>query len=452
MKIRSALLLSALALLYQAQVPAWAEVYGAKQRFLDNGMQVVVVENHRAPVITHMVWYKVGAMDEPPGKSGIAHFLEHLMFKGTDTLAPGEFSETVARNGGDDNAFTSYDYTAYYQSVASDRLEMVMRLEADRMANLNIAATHFEPEKQVVLEERSQRTDSDPGSILREQAASAFYRNHPYAIPVIGWRHEIEALTLQDAIDFYDTYYVPNNAILVVSGDVTAEEVFGLAETHFGPIPAGDLPERPVLREPPLLVQTAIELSDPRVRQPSLTFRKPAPSLADVDDPAQTYAYDLLSEILGGGSTSKLYRALVIDRGIAVAAGSWYDGSARGPGHFGFYVSPADGVPLDAAEAALREVVDQVRAEGVTEEDVRKAIVRMQDSAATARDSLSGPAMTIGGALSLGMTLEQIETWPERVGAVTVDEVNAAFETIFASPGEVAHRLLPDGYDGGIAQ
>lgn len=452
MKFGTGLIVSALASLLLWQGSALGDVYGAKQRFLENGMQVVVVENHRAPVVTHMVWYRVGALDEPPGKSGIAHFLEHLMFKGTDTLAPGEFSQTVARNGGDDNAFTSQDYTAYYQSVASDRLELVMRLEADRMANLKIDEAHFEPEKQVVLEERNQRTDSEPGAILREQAASAFYRNHPYAVPIIGWRHEIEALKLQDAIDFYETHYVPNNAILVVSGDVDAEEVFALAETYYGVIPAGPLPSPPVLQEPPLLVKTTVELEDPRVRQPSVSFRKSAPGLQDVDRPDDLYPYDILNEILGGGSTSALYRALVIDQGVAVSAGSWYDSGGRGPAQFGFYISPAPDTPLGDAEAALRAEVERILEEGISEEDVQKAIIRLQDSAATALDSLSGPAMTLGRTLTTGWTLEQVESWPEDVGAVTVEQVNAAFADVFASPGEVINRLLPQGHGEEVAQ
>ncbi len=422
---------------------AQAEIYDAKQMVLDNGMQVVVVENHRAPVVTHMVWYRVGAMDEPPGKSGIAHFLEHLMFKGTDTVAPGEFSATVARNGGQDNAFTSQDYTAYFQSVASDRLEMVMKLESDRMANLNIAEDQFVPEKQVVLEERSMRTDNDPGSILREQAASAFYRNHPYAVPIIGWRHEIEALQVQDAVDFYNAYYTPNNAILVVSGDVEADAVFDLAKKYYGAIPSRALPDRPDLREPPLLVSSRVTYRDDRVRQPSLSIRKQAPSWVQADNKADAYALEVLGQVLGGNSTSRLYRSLVIDQGIAISAGSWYDGDGRGPGMMGLYVSPAQDVPLDKAEAALRAQVDLVLKEGVTQDEVTRAITRIQDSAATARDSLSGPAMNIGRALSVGYSLDDVETWPDKIGQVTVDQVNEVARRVLGAPGEVVDILLP---------
>lgn len=429
--------------------PVQAEVFNAKETFLDNGMQVVVVENHRAPVVTHMVWYRVGAMDEPPGRSGIAHFLEHLMFKGTDTLEPGEFSAIVARNGGQGNAFTSQDFTAYFQSVASDRLDLVMRLEADRMANLDIAQDHFEPEKKVVLEERRQRVDTEPSSILWEQTAPAVYRNHPYANPVIGWRHEIEALRLEDAIEFYKTYYAPNNAILVVSGDVEANEVFAMAEKYYGVIAPSEIPDRPEFREPPMTVATEVTYRDPRVRQPSVSIRKPAPSWNTATDKAETYALDVLSQIIGGGNTSKLYRALVIDRGVAVGAGGWYDGDGRGPGTIGFFVSPADGTTLDAAEAALREEIAKLLENGVTESEVQRAIVRLQDAAATARDSLSGPAMTIGRALATGKSLEDVETWPDRIGAVTTDQVNEAARKYLSRPGEVVSRLLPaDGPKG----
>lgn len=435
---------SLLCLLSLWTLPAGAAIYDAKETMLDNGMRVVVVENHRAPVVTHMVWYKVGSMDEPPGKSGIAHFLEHLMFKGTDTLAPGEFSATVARNGGQDNAFTSTDYTAYYQSVASDRLELVMRLESDRMANLNIAPTHFNPEKKVILEERSQRTDNEPGSILREQSSSAFYRNHPYARPIIGWRHEIEALELQDAIDFYQRFYTPNNATLVISGDVVAEDAFALARKYYGAIPARPVADRPNLTEPPMLVSTRVSFSDPRVRQAQLAVRKPAPSWTTATDKSTVYALEILSEIIGGGSTSRLYRNLVVDQGVAVAAGGWYDGDNRGPGSFGFYISPANGVTLATAEEALRSEVDRIVSEGVTQDEVTRAITRLQDSAATARDSLSGPANAIGSALTIGMSLQDVETWPEQIGAITADQVNAAAKQVLAPVGEVVTLLLPE--------
>lgn len=420
-----------------------ADVFGAKETVLDNGLRVVVVENNRAPVVTHTAWYFVGAMDEPLGKSGIAHFLEHLMFKGTDTRGPGEFSEIVARNGGRDNAFTAQDYTGYIQTVASDRLGLVMALEADRMQNLNIAEEFFEPERQVVLEERRQRTDTSPRAILAEQAASAFYRNHPYAVPIIGWEHEIEALTLQDAITFYQTWYAPNNAVVIVAGDVVAEDVFALAQETYGAVPARDVPARPIPQEPPLVTKTVVTYSDPRVRQPALGIRLQAPGLGAGADKQTVYALDVLSTILSGG-TGLLYEDLVIEQKVAIAAGGWYDGDGRGPGQFGLFVSPADGVTLDEAEAALRASIARIVEEGVPQEEVARAITRLQDAAVTAMDSLSGPANVIGRSLMAGWTLQDIETWPETIGAVTVEQVNAAARSVFSGSGEVVTKLLSE--------
>jgi zinc protease len=216
---------------------AQAKVFEPETFTLDNGLEVVVVANRRAPIVTHMLWYKVGAADEPPGKSGIAHFLEHLMFKGTDTLGPGEFSDIIARNGGQENAFTSYDYTGYFQTVAKDRLDIIMKYEADRMTNLTLSDEVVLPERDVVLEERRSRIDREPGAQLGEALRAVLFLHHPYGVPVIGWEEEIRGLTSADAIDFYRRWYAPNNAVLIVAGDVDAEEVRALAETHTGSFP-----------------------------------------------------------------------------------------------------------------------------------------------------------------------------------------------------------------------
>ena len=248
--------------------PAVAQIFNPTTFTLDNGLEVVVIENHRAPVVTHMVWNKVGAADEPPGKSGIAHFLEHLMFKGTAKRGPGEFSEIIARNGGSENAFTSQDYTGYFQSITADRLALMMELEADRMNGLVLTEEIIQPERQVVIEERRSRTDNSPRARLSEQVTAATYTNHPYRLPIIGWEHEIRALTLQEIVDFYRTWYAPNNAVLVVSGDVTPEQVRELAETHYGPIPAKALSPRIRPSEPPHHAPREVVLRDARVDQP----------------------------------------------------------------------------------------------------------------------------------------------------------------------------------------
>lgn len=423
---------------------AKADVFNPKSKTLDNGMQVVVVvENHRAPVVTNMVWYRVGAMDEPPGKSGLAHFLEHLMFKGTKNLEPGEFSATVARNGGSENAFTSQDYTGYYQSIAADRLELVISLEAERMVNLRLTPEDIEPERQVVMEERRSRVDNNPGARLMEQAMPSLYFNHPYRIPIIGWAHEIEALTQKDIVDFYKKYYAPNNAILVVSGDVKAEAVFALAEKYFGPIPAVDLPQRPNWQEPPREAKREVILHDARVTQPSWSYRMFAPGY-DHEDPKRGYALEVLADILSSGSTSRLYKALVVEQKLATSAGAWYSPDRRGPALFGFYLSPRDGTSMDEARDALWAEVDRALKEGISQQEVDQSIRRMQDSAILALDSLSRPARTLGAALAIGRTIEDVETWPDRIAEVTVDDVNKAARALLSDrESGLVTKLLP---------
>lgn len=424
-------------------VPGHAAVFNPKTFTLTNGLQVVVISNHRAPVVTHMIYYKVGAMDEPPGKSGIAHYLEHLMFKGTKTLKPGEFSAIVARNGGQENAFTSQDYTGYYQSVASDRLEEMMRIEADRMTNLVLSEEAIEPERKVVAEERRSRIENNPSGKLNEQADAVQYMNHPYRIPIIGWDHEVNALTREDLLAFYRAWYAPNNAVLVISGDVTVETVKPLAEKYYGVIPARTLPERPDWREPPQVVDRRVTYKHKQVRQPTWSRRYLAPSYAS--GPAeQTYALQVLAEILGGGSTSRLYKTLAVEEKVAASAGAWYDADARGPGQFSVYGSPRPGQKLEDVESLIEREIARLLKDGVTVQEVTDAVQRLQDAAIFARDSVSGPARIIGSALMVGMTIEDVERWPERIGAVTVETVNAAAKAVFGQTGTVTAVLLPE--------
>ncbi|EWY36861.1 zinc protease [Skermanella stibiiresistens SB22] len=409
---------------------------------LDNGMQVVVVTNQRVPVITHMVWYKVGAADEETGKSGIAHFLEHLMFKATDELKPGEFSRIVARNGGRDNAFTSWDYTAYFQNVAADRLELVMRMEADRMANLRLTDETVLPERDVVLEERRQRTENEPGDKLSELVQASLYVHHPYGTPIIGWENEIQKLTRDDANDFYHTWYTPNNAVLVIAGDVTVDQVRPLAEKYFGPIAPRPVPARVRVEEPPFGAERRVILRDAEVRQPSLRRLYGAPSY-NRGKTAQAYPLQVLSEIVGGGATSRLYRSLVVEQRLATAAGTGYSPDAFDMSVFGAYVSPNPGVDMDKLEAALVEQLEKVVNEGVTAAEVETAKTRMEREAIFARDSLRGPAMSFGVALTTGRTIEDVEAWPERIAAVTVDQVNAAARAVLGQANPVTGLLLP---------
>jgi zinc protease len=436
-------LILALALSAAGPQQAEAALFNPETFTLDNGMQVVVVTDRRSPVVSHHVWYKVGAADSPLGKSGLPHFLEHLMFKGTANLAPGEFSEIVARHGGNENAFTGPDYTGYYQTIARDRLELVMEMEADRMTNLVLDDAAVLPERDVVLEERSQRVDNDPGSRLAEQLNAAQFLNHPYRLPVIGWRHEMASYTREDALDFYRTWYAPNNAVLIVAGDIDAAELRPLAEKYYGAIPARPVPERVRVQEPPQQAAREVELVDPRVRQPSWSRSWLAPSYnAGATEHAD--ALEVLADILGGTSTSRLYRALVIERKLAAAAGAYYRGSALDDTTFRIYASPRPGVSLDQIEAAVDAEIARLVAEPITAEEVARSTRRLVAEAVYARDSLSQAVRSFGVALATGGTVEDVEAWPARIAAIDAAAVNAAAAHVFQPERSVTGRLSAD--------
>jgi zinc protease len=433
-----------LALVLTAAGPQQAEaaLFNPETFTLDNGMQVVVVTDRRAPVVSHHVWYKVGSADSPLGKSGLPHFLEHLMFKGTQKLAPGEFSEIVARNGGNENAFTGSDYTGYYQTIARDRLELVMEMEADRMTNLVLDDAAVLPERDVVLEERSQRVDNDPGARLSEQINAAQFLNHPYRLPVIGWRHEMASYTREDALDFYRTWYAPNNAILIVAGDIDAAELRPLAERYYGSIPRRDVPQRVRVQEPPQQAARAVELIDPRVMQPSWSRSWLAPSYT-AGATEHAYPLQVLAEILGGTSTSRLYRSLVIEQKLASSAGAYYSGSALDDATFRIYASPRPGVSLDKIEAAVEAELAKLAEQPFTEQEVARATGRLVGEAVYARDSLSSAVRSFGVALATGRTVEDVEAWPERIAAVKAGQVNAAAAHVFRPERSVTARLSP---------
>jgi zinc protease len=422
--------------------PAAAQVFNPETFTLANGLQVVVISNHRSPIVTQMVWYKTGAADETWGKSGIAHFLEHLMFRGTRGVPPGEFSKIVARNGGRDNAFTSYDYTAYFQNVSRDRLELVMKMEADRMAGLTLTDEVVNPERDVILEERRQVIENRPSALLREQMGAALFLNHPYHRPIIGWEHEMRALTRDDAVAWYDKYYNPSNAILIVAGDITVADLKPLAEKYYGPIPGHPLPQRVRPQEPPPRVARRIELKDPRVAQPSITRNYLAPSYR-AGEKEHAYALQVLAELLGGATTSRLNRSLVLEQEVATGAGAWYDPQAYDLGTFGVSASARSGVDIGKVEAAIDEQIKKLLTEGATEDEVERAKSRMKASAIYARDSLSTGARVIGAALTTGQTIEDVEAWPQRIGAVTAAQVNAAARAILQPERSVTGLLLP---------
>jgi zinc protease len=419
-----------------------AGVFDPQSFTLANGMQVVVIENPQMPAAHHMVWYKVGAADEQPGQSGLAHLFEHLMFKGTPNVPPGQFSRIVARHGGKDNAFTSWDYTAYFQTVAPAQLAMVMEMEADRLANLKLDEQIVLTERDVVLEERRTRVDNDPATILSERLMAALFVTHPYGRPVIGWEHEISAMSGKEAMAFHAKWYAPNNAILVVAGGVKAEEVKKLAETYYGPIPAKQLPERVRPPELPQVAARRVELKDARVRQPSWKRKYVAPSLR-AGETKHVYALETLAQILGGGTTSRLYRRLAVEQELAAGVSASYQAEAFDLGLFAISASPRPGKSMAELEAAIESEIAKLLKEGITEEELARAKRRIKAEVAYARDSLQAGAMALGGALASGLSIADVEEAPERLNAVTLKEVNEAARAVLKSENSATGVLSP---------
>ena len=393
---------------------------------LENGMDVVVIPDHRAPVVTHMVWYRNGSADDPRGKSGIAHFLEHLMFKGTRNHQQGEFSHLVSELGGQENAFTSYDFTAYFQRVAREHLGVMMEFEADRMTGLNLTDEVVAPEREVVMEERRMRTEADPAAQLDEALNAALFTHHSYGVPIIGWGHEIETLDRNDALAYYRRFYTPENAILVVAGDIETPEVEILARQTYGKIPArGEAPMRHRPREPEPRAERIVKLADAKVEQPQFERIYLVPS-ARTAEKGEAEALDVLAHHLGGGQTSLLFRRLVLERKIAVSAGAYYYADAVDESRFYVYALPAEGVSLDELERGLDDVLDELRRDGVSREDVDRAATRLVADAVYAQDNQTSLARWFGAALANGGTVEDVLGWSARIEAVTVDDVAKA--------------------------
>jgi len=423
-------LMAALAVLLAAALPAAAEEQ-VTTFTLDNGMEVVVIEDHRAPVVVHMVWYKAGSADEDPGVSGVAHFLEHLLFKGTETLAPGEFSATVARHGGRDNAFTSYDYTAYFQRIAADRLELMMKMESDRMVNLQLDEGDIATERDVIIEERNMRVENSASALFREQANAAQYLNHRYGVPIIGWMPEMHALGLQEALSFYETYYAPNNAVLVVAGDVQPEDVKALAQKYYGALPANpDLPARDRPQEPRQLAERRLVFEDARVGQPYVARSYLAPE-RDSGAQEEAAALTVLAEILGGGTTSVLAQALQFDTQTAVFTSARYGGKSLDDTTFDLIVAPAAGVTLQAAETAMDEALAGFIETGVDPAHLERVKMQLRADRIYARDNVNQLANRYGRALTQGLTVEDVQAWPDVVQAVTGEDVVDAARKVF---------------------
>jgi zinc protease len=412
---------------------------------LSNGLQVVVIPDHRTPVVTEMIWYKVGSADETPGKSGLAHFLEHLMFKGTAKHPPGEFSQTVLRVGGNENAFTSVDYTGYYQRVPREQLATMMEFEADRMTGLVLKDENVLPERDVVLEEFNMRVANNPDARLNEQVMAALYLNHPYGRPVIGWHQEIEKLDREDALAFYRRFYAPNNAILVIAGDVEAADVRPLVERNFGPIPAQPaIPARRIRpQEPTPAAPRTVTLADPRVEQPNMRRYYLVPS-ATTAASGESAALDVLAQLMGSGSNSYLYRALVVDKPLAVSASAGYSSTSLDPSQFTISASPKPGVEFAEVEQAVDGVIAGIVQNPIRAEDLERVKTQLIAEAIYAQDNQATLARWYGGALTTGLSIEDIRSWPDRIRAVTAEQVRAVAQKWLDKKRSVTGFLIKD--------
>ena len=427
-------------------IPAFAkdnlhpEVYNYT---LNNGLELVVIPDRRAPVVTHMIWYKVGSADDPPGKSGLAHFLEHLLFKGTSTYPEGTFSAAIAEIGGEENAFTSSDYTSYYQKVAPSALRQMMVFEADRMRNVVLTEEVVAPELEVVLEERSQRVDSNPNAILAEFSQASLYLHHPYGNPVIGWEHEINSLTLEDAIAFYEVWYQPSNAIVVVAGDVEPEQVLIMARETYGKIVSGNTPKRMRLVEPKPVAARKVEYHDKRVSNPSWRRSYLVPSYRTGGN-REVEALDLLAMILGGASTSRLNSTLVLETQIASYAGAFNHGSARDIASFTVYGEPRGDITLVDLERAIDNEIERIKTDGITQEELDRALKALSRTMIYTRDSQVVLARIYGSELALGGSIEDVHNWLDRLESVSIDDVMLVANKYLRRSRSVTSYLRPE--------
>ena len=406
-------------------VPVHAQDTKVFQFALQNGMQVVVVPDHRAPIVTQMLWYRVGSVDDPPGLSGMAHFFEHMMFRGTASVPNDQFAQTVARNGGEENAFTSHDYTCFYEQIAKDRLKLMMQLDADRMVNLDLSDPNVNTERAVVLEERRMRTDNDPQALMHEQMEAALHLSHPYGRPVIGWPEEIRHIGRLEARDFYLHHYAPNNAILVVAGDVTAEEVRADAEATYEKVPARALVPRAEFAQPPRLGETRLAVARPDVKVPVFNRLYRVVSYTGAK-PGEAEALEVLAQLMGGDATSIFYKELVVKRRLASDAGASYEGYARDAGEFGVYAVPRPGVRLDVLEQAVDAIIKSYTVAPPSAADLERAKTQLVADATYQRDSQYSFASAYGQALVIGLTADDVEDWPQRIRAVTGESVQQA--------------------------
>ena len=400
-----------------------SKLFDAKQFKLENGLQVIVIENSRAPVVSQMIWYNVGSIDEKFGKSGLAHFLEHLMFKGTKKYPSGYYSKYISKNGGTENAFTSFDYTAYYQIVPTEHLEKIVELEADRMTNLTLTDEQVETEKKVILEERYQRIDSKPSAILDESIRKSLFPNHTYGTPIIGWEHEIKALTIDDVRKFYNDYYNPKNAILIFSGDVSLDKAKEYSEKYFGKIKVKNQINinRIKLNDPVLRTNIRINYDDENVKQK--IWKRSFKTSSYKESIKNGIALDLGLKILTGGSTSILYRELVEKKKLVSSIGGYYQGMSRDKATVNFYAIPNENVEISNLEKQIYEIMKKSVVNGITEDRFALQKKKYEYESIYLRDSIFQPAQIVGEALSIGIALEEIESWDEFLNEITIDDV-----------------------------
>jgi len=421
-----------------------AEVF---EKTLSNGLRVVVSEDHRAPVLVQQVWYRAGSMDERTGKTGVAHVLEHMMFKGTKAVPVGEFSKRIAAAGGRENAFTNYDYTAYFQQLHKSKLPLAMQLESDRMQNLQLTPAEFNKEIKVVMEERRMRTDDEPHAVMQESLMAAAYQEHPYQHPVIGWMSDLEAMTAKDAQEWYKTWYAPNNAVLVVAGDVKASEVFALAERYYGKIPVHSLPVRRNYIEPPQMGIKRITVKAP-AQLPHIIMSYHAPTLHDAERDSVPYALEVLAGILDGNETSRLNKSLVREQQVASEVGAGYDSTSRGPGMFTLEGTPSEGKTVADLEAALREQMAKLIRDGVSAEELQRIKAQVIANEVYKRDSVFYQAMQIGQMESIGLSYKAIPVMLKKIQEVTAEQVQQAARDILIDDHLIVAVLDPQPLAG----
>ena len=414
---------------------------------LKNGLRVIVKEDRRAPTAAQMVWYRIGSMDEVDGASGVAHVLEHMMFKGTPSVGPGEFNKRVAAAGGRDNAFTSRDYTAYFQQVPKEKLPEMMQLEADRMRHLNVDAKEFAQEIKVVMEERRMRTDDNPQSKLFEQMNAVAFQAHPYRRPIIGWMNDLENMSAADAKDWYDTWYVPNNAYVVITGDVDHKEVFALAEKYYGPLEGRTLPARKPQVEPAQDGTRRVSVKAP-AELPVLIMGYKAPVLRDADKDSDPYALEMLAAILDGHDAARFNKKLVREDKVALSVGIGYDSTARGPGMIYMHGSPSEGRTVAQLEAALRAEITRIQQDGVSEQELKRAKAQLVAGQVYKLDSMFGQAMEIGQTESAGISYRKIDRMLEKLQQVTAAQVQAVAKKYFNDDTLTVGVLEPQPLDG----